>query len=55
MTRIDVDPTDAAEIARLCYLLDPGRILTRGEAVAWILREWRRAKRAERAKPPKTP
>jgi hypothetical protein len=55
MTRIDVAPADAAEIARLCYLLDPGRVLTRAEAVAWILREWRQAKRVNLAKPPKTP
>lgn len=55
MTRIDVAPEDAAEIARLCYLLDPGRVLTRAEVVAWILREWRQAKRADLAKRAKTP
>lgn len=50
MTRIDVSPEDAAEIARLCYLLAPGRVLTRAEAVAWILREWRQANLADLAK-----
>jgi len=49
MPRIEVTAEDAAEIARLCYLLKPGRVLTRAEAVRQILEEWRAAKQVERA------
>lgn len=55
MPRIDISAAAAAEIASLSYLLEPGEILTRAEVVDRILREWRQAKRANLAKPPKTP
>ena len=58
MPRIEVTSEDAAEIARLCYLLEPGMVLTRAEVVHQILVEWRQAKLAkvaEVAKVAKTP
>ena len=55
MPRIEVSHEDAAEIARLCYLLEPGAILTRAEAVHRVLAEWRAAKTAEVPKVPKSP
>lgn len=55
MPRIEVTHEDAAEIARLCYLLEPGAILTRAEAVHRVLVEWRQAKLAKPAKVAKTP
>ena len=55
MPRIDISPEDAAEIARLCYLLEPGEVLTRAEVVHQVLKEWRAAKVAEVAKLAKTP
>ena len=55
MPRIEVTSEDAAEIARLCYLLEPGVVLTRAEAVHQILVEWRQAKVAKPAKVVKTP
>jgi len=56
--RIDISPEDAAEIARLCWLLEPGKRLTQAEVVSHILAEWRAAKLAkvaEVAKLAKTP
>ena len=53
MPRIEVTSEDAAEIARLCYLLKPGVVLTRAEVVHQILVEWRQAKLAKPAKPAK--
>ena len=50
MPRIEITHEDAAEIARLCYLLKPGEVLTRAEAVSKILTEWRAARLAEPAK-----
>jgi hypothetical protein len=50
MPRIDITPEDAAEIAGLCYLLEPGKKLTQAEAVSKILTEWRAARLAEPAK-----
>ncbi len=50
MPRIDVSSAAAAEIASLCYLLEPGEVLTRAEVVDRILAEWLTAKRAERVK-----
>ena len=55
MPRIDISPEDAAEIARLCYLLRPGEVLTRAEVVHRVLKDWRAAKTAEAAKVPKSP
>lgn len=55
MPRIEVTHEDAAEIARLCYLLKPGEVLTRAEVVGQVLAEWRQAKLAEVAKVVKTP
>ena len=55
MPRIDISPEDAAEIARLCWLLDSGKRLTQAEVVSHILAEWRAAKTAEAAKVPKSP
>ena len=55
MPRIDISPEDAAEIARLCYLLKPGEVLTRAEVVHRVLKDWRAAKTAEAAKVPKSP
>lgn len=55
MPRIEVSHEDAAEIARLCYLLKPGEVLTRAEVVGQVLAEWRAAKLAEVAKVAKTP
>ena len=53
MPRIEISHEDAAEIARLCYLLEPGVVLTRAEAVHRVLVEWRQAKLAKAAKPAK--
>jgi hypothetical protein len=53
MPRIEVTSEDAAEIARLCYLLEPGVVLTRAEAVHRVLVEWRQAKLAKLVKPAK--
>jgi hypothetical protein len=53
MPRIEVTSEDAAEIARLCYLLEPGVVLTRAEAVHRVLLEWRQAKLAKLVKPAK--
>jgi hypothetical protein len=39
MPRIDVSSAAAAEIASLCYLLEPGEVLTRAEVVDRILAE----------------
>lgn len=50
MPRIEVTHEDAAEIARLCYLLKPGEVLTRAEVVGQVLAEWRQAKLAKVAK-----
>jgi len=47
MPRIDISPEDAAEIARLCWLLEPGKKLTQAEVVHRVLKEWRAAKLAE--------
>lgn len=47
MPRIEVTHEDAAEIARLCYLLEPGEVLTRAEVVHRVLAEWRAAKLAK--------
>ena len=58
MPRIEVTHEVAAEIARLCYLLEPGEVLTRAEVVHRVLKEWRAAKLAkvaEVAKVAKTP
>lgn len=55
MPRIEVTSEDAAEIARLCYLLEPGEVLTRAEVVHRVLKEWRAAKTANVAKVAKTP
>ena len=55
MPRIDISPEDAAEIARLCWLLEPGKRLTQAEVVSHILAEWRAAKTANVAKVAKTP
>ena len=55
MPRIEVTHEDAAEIARLCYLLEPGEVLTRAEVVHRVLKGWRAAKAAEVAKVPKSP
>ncbi len=55
MPRIEVSHEDAAEIARLCYLLKPGEVLTRAEVVGQVLAEWRQAKLAKPAKVAKTP
>lgn len=55
MPRVDVFPEDAAEIARLCWLLDSGKRLTQAEVVRQVLAEWRAAKTAEAAKVPKSP
>lgn len=55
MPRIEVSHEDAAEIARLCYLLKPGEVLTRAEVVHRVLKEWRQAKLAKPAKLAKTP
>ena len=53
MPRIDVSSEDAAEIARSCYLLEPGVVLTRAEVVHQVLVEWRQAKLAKLVKPAK--
>ena len=53
MPRIEVTSEDAADIARLCYLLEPGVVLTRAEVVHRILAEWRQAKLAKLVKPAK--
>lgn len=53
MPRIEVTHEDAAEIARLCYLLKPGEVLTRAEVVGQVLAEWRQAKLAKLVKPAK--
>lgn len=50
MPRIEVTSEDAAEIARLCWLLEPGKRLTQAEVVSHILAEWRAAKTANVAK-----
>ncbi|MFA5563615.1 MAG: hypothetical protein WDA32_05440 [Candidatus Caldatribacteriota bacterium] len=55
MPRIEVTSEDAADIARLCYLLEPGVVLTRAEVVHRVLVEWRQAKLAKPAKVVKTP
>jgi len=55
MPRIEVTSEDAAEIARLCYLLKPGEVLTRAEVVHRVLKGWRAAKTAEVPKVPKLP
>jgi hypothetical protein len=55
MPRIEISHEDAADIARLCYLLEPGVVLTRAEVVHQILVEWRQAKLAKVAKVAKTP
>ena len=55
MPRIEVTSEDAADIARLCYLLEPGVVLTRAEVVHRVLAEWRQAKLAKPAKVVKTP
>ena len=55
MPRIETSHEDAAEIARLCYLLEPGVVLTRAEVVHRVLVEWRQAKLAKLAKVAKTP
>ena len=47
MPRIDVSSEDAAEIARLCWLLEPGKKLTQAEVVGHVLAEWRAAKLAK--------
>jgi len=49
MPRIAVTNETAGEIARLRYLLRPGRILSQAEAMTIILEEWRTAKKAELA------
>ena len=53
MPRIEISYEDAADIARLCYLLEPGVVLTRAEVVHRVLVEWRQAKLAKLAKPAK--
>ena len=53
MPRIEISHEDAADIARLCYLLEPGVVLTRAEAVHQVLVEWRQAKVAKLVKPAK--
>jgi len=50
MPRIEISHEDAADIARLCYLLEPGVVLTRAEVVHRVLVEWRQAKLAKVAK-----
>ena len=55
MPRIEITHEDAAEIARLCWLLEPGKRLTQAEVVGQVLAEWRAAKLAKVAKPAKTP
>jgi hypothetical protein len=50
MPRIEISHEDAADIARLCYLLEPGVVLTRAEVVHRVLAEWRAAKTANVAK-----
>lgn len=55
MPRIEITHEDAAEIARLCYLLKPGEVLTRAEVVHRVLKGWRAAKTEEVAKVPKLP
>ncbi|HRD26638.1 MAG TPA: hypothetical protein PLA39_10235, partial [Methanoculleus sp.] len=55
MPRIEISHEDAAEIARLCYLLKPGEVLTRAEVVHRVLKEWRAAKTANVAEVAKTP
>lgn len=55
MPRIEITHEDAAEIARLCWLLDSGKRLTQAEVVGRVLAEWRAAKTAEVPKLPKSP
>ena len=55
MPRIEITHEDAAEIARLCWLLEPGKKLTQAEVVGQVLAEWRAAKTAEVPKVPKSP
>ena len=55
MLRIEITHEDAAEIARLCCLLDSGKRLTQAEVVHRVLKDWRAAKTAEAAKVPKSP
>lgn len=55
MPRIEISHEDAADIARLCYLLEPGVVLTRAEVVHRVLVEWRQAKLVKPAKVVKTP
>lgn len=55
MPRIEITHEDAAEIARLCWLLDSGKRLTQAEVVGQVLAEWRAAKTAEVPKVPKLP
>ena len=55
MPRIEITHEDAAEIARLYWLLDSGKRLTQAEVVGQVLAEWRAAKTAEVPKLPKLP
>ena len=55
MPRIEISHEDAADIARLCYLLELGVVLTLAEVVQRVIVEWRQAKLAKPAKVAKTP
>lgn len=55
MPRIEITHEDAAEIARLCWLLDSGKRLTQAEVVHRVLKGWLAAKTAEVPKVPKSP
>lgn len=51
--RLYVSATTAGEVARLRYVLRPGRVLSQEEAIAIVIEEWRKYKQSEHPKHPK--